>query len=254
MGLLDFLGLGSGPMSDKSIEKTAKLASNPYAQPDVRREQMDKLLRDGSDAAIRGLLQRFTVSSSQAIADEEEKRYLVDELVKLGDKSVPLLLEYLRREKNLTFAIAALQRILPRERALTEMLTLLETYGPDDYRSDEQKRQILLVLADYDDEQVWPKFVPYVLDHSDEVRGIALERLFNAARAKKIDATLPGLTAALCEVLTSKEASPRIIRQSAEGVVGLEWALPVPEAQLNDMIASEWMVDKKGFLRRRSRA
>lgn len=252
MGLLDFLGLGSGPMSDKAIEKTAKLASNPYAQPDVRREQMEKLIKDGSEAAITGLLQRFTMASTQAIADEDEKRFLVDELVKLGDKSVPPLLAYLRREKNMTFALAALQRILPKERALQEVLALLDVYGPEDYRSDEQKRQLILVVTETNDPAVWPKLVPYVLDHSDEVRGLALEKLFAAAKAKTIDAELPNLRANLSELLVDKNTSPRILRQAAEGMLGLEWPLTTPEVALHETLNSQWLVDKKGYLRKRA--
>src|SRR4051812_21610147 len=115
MGILSFLGLGGSALNEKQIEKISKLGANPFAQSDVRREQMDKLIRDGSDAAIRGLLLRLTVNASQAIADEDEKRFVVDELTKMGDRAVGPILSYLRKETALTFALQALLAILPRE-------------------------------------------------------------------------------------------------------------------------------------------
>ena len=71
MGLMSLLG--KGPMSPKKIDKVAKLASNPFAQPDVRMREMQRLIEDGSDAALRGLLKRFSVNANGAIADEDEK-------------------------------------------------------------------------------------------------------------------------------------------------------------------------------------
>jgi hypothetical protein len=254
MGLLSFLGIGASDLSEKQVDKIAKLAANPFAQPEVRREQMDKLIRDGSEPAIRGLLNRFTVNASQAIADEEEKRFLVDELAKMGDKVVVPLRSFLRKETNLSLAAQVLLRVMPKEEGIAELIGLLDVYSPEDYRSDEQKRQLALILKDQDDARILPALVPYLLDHSDDVRHQVLE-LF-AERASQGDAAAKGegVAAAISELVTSADSSPRIARQAAELAADLpdahKWTLP-PEKPLASVIASEFFIDKKGYVRRR---
>jgi hypothetical protein len=251
MGFFDFLGLGSGGLNDKQIEKIAKLAANPFAQPDVRKEQMMKLIHDGSEAAIKGLLQRFSVNSTQAIADEEEKRFLVDELVHMGDKAVPPLKEYLRKETALSFAAEALMGILPKDQAVTELLSLLDVYGPDDYRADEQKRQLMHILSEEDDERVLASLAPYILDHSDDVRHQVLELFQTRAQAKDKNASTVEVLASISTLLRDQETSPRIARKAAEMVTNLEWQLP-GDGALNAVLDSEFFIDKKGYVRRRA--
>ncbi len=246
MGILSFLGLGQSAMSDKQIEKTAKLAANPFAQSDVRREQMDKLIKDGSEAATRGLLQRLTVNASQAIADEDEKRFVVESLTKMGERAVPPLRAYLRKETALTFALEALLAILPRDAALSELLALFDVYSPDDYRSDEQKKQLVLVLSEYDDPRIIPALVPYVLDHSDDVRHQVLEIL--SLKAKKDDPSLPAVLEAVSQLVRGDAASPRIARQAAEIAAKNEWALP-GTGNIAKVLEDEMQIDKKGFVR-----
>ena len=68
MGLMDFFG---GPLSEKKIEKISKLASNPFAQPDIRMREMMRLLSDGGPGALRGVIKRFAANANGAIADED---------------------------------------------------------------------------------------------------------------------------------------------------------------------------------------
>src|SRR6478609_7318824 len=100
MGLLSFFG--KGPLSDKRIAKVAKLASNPFAQPDVRMREMQRLIDDGSDAALRGVLKRFAANAQGHIADEDEKKWLEDALVAHGDDALGPLRDYIATEEKLT--------------------------------------------------------------------------------------------------------------------------------------------------------
>jgi hypothetical protein len=253
VGILSFLGLSGGALSEKQIEKISKLAANPFAQSDVRREQMDKLLRDGSDAAIRGLLLRLTVNASQAIADEDEKRFVVDELTKLGERAVGPLKAYLRKETALTFALQALLAILPKEQAIGELLALFEVYGPDDYRADEQKKQLVLVLAEQDDARILPTLVPFLLDHSDDVRHHVLEIFHARAKKGSAAACAPEVLAQVAQLVRGDHASPRIAKQAAEIAAEREWMLP-GDAEIAKVLEGEYFLDKKGYVRRRAPA
>lgn len=67
MGLLSIFG--KGPLSDKRIDRISKLAANAFAQPDVRMREMQRLLDDGTPAAIKGVLRRFAANAQGHIAD-----------------------------------------------------------------------------------------------------------------------------------------------------------------------------------------
>jgi len=241
---MSFLGLGASDLTEKQIDKISKLAANPFAQPDVRREQMEKLIRDGSEASIRGLLQRLTVNASQGIADEDEKRFVVEELIAMGKKAVPPILQFLKRETNLTFAAHALLGILPKDEGLGELLALFDVYSPDDYRSDEQKRQLVLLFKEHDDPRIAPALVPYLLDHSDDVRHQVLEYF---AEKKMFDSTV---AAAVGQLIRDKDTSPRIARQAAEIAADHDWQL-AGDSTINGVLDQEFFLDKKGFVRRR---
>ena len=53
---------------------------NPYCQPDVRKREMCRLLDDEQPAALRAVLKRFNFNSNGGIADEEEKKWLENQL------------------------------------------------------------------------------------------------------------------------------------------------------------------------------
>jgi len=253
--MLSFLGIGSADLSPKQIEKIAKLAANPFAQPDVRKEQIQRLFRAGTPEAIRAALGRFAVNASQAIADEDEKRGLVTDLVGVGKAAVEPLKDYLRKETALTFAAQALVQILPHDEAVGELLAVLDVYPPEDHRSDEQKRQIILLLSGENDARILPALAPYVMDHSDDVRHHAIELFATEARKKNPLASSEEVRRYFGELLRDKNTSPRIVRQAAEIVAELEWQLPgtTDSTPLSSFVGEEFFIDKKSFLRRRAK-
>ncbi len=253
MGMLSFLGLGGGELSPKQIEKISKLAQNPYAQADVRKEQIQKLLNAATPESIRAALGRWTVNASQAIADEDEKRDLVAQIAGLGEASVEPLKDYMRKETALSFAIEALAKILSPEQTIAEVLAVLDVYPPDDHRSDEQKRQIILFLAGENDPRILPKLAPYIGDHSDDVRTHALDVFAEQARKKNPVASSEEVRRETGALLRDKNTSPRVAKKAAEIAAELEWSLPetTDETPLSSFISNEFFVDKKGYLRRR---
>src|SRR5687768_9217397 len=102
MGLFDVLKRGS------PIERAQKDLREPYAQPEVRRAAMGKLLELATEEAYSALLVRFTFNCHGHIADEAEKRDLVDELVKVGRPAIEPLRRFIEKEKAVQFPIRAI--------------------------------------------------------------------------------------------------------------------------------------------------
>ena len=104
---------------------------------------------------------------------------------------------------------------------------------------------------DLDDQQVLPQLLPFLHDHSDDVRWAVLELLEQAG--KLLPSVDPRVQAALPEMaslLVEGGASARIVRRCAEVLVNLGWALPPPLPTLPASLGVGFHLDKKGILRR----
>src|SRR4051812_25609807 len=110
MGLLDSIFGGDKP-SPKNIEKLVVRVKQRYAQPEYRREAMERLLGWNTPEAITGALSRFSVVAQSPHWDEEEKRWLVDELATRGEPARQALKAFLAKENHVAFAAKALEKL-----------------------------------------------------------------------------------------------------------------------------------------------
>lgn len=244
---------GRGPMSDKKIDKIAKLASNPFAQPDVRKKEMQRLLQEGTETAYRGVLKRFSSNANGQIADEEEKKWLEDEIVEIGASIREPLREYIRSNKTLSYALRAYERIFGLDEALQFFLSVLNEHGPEAYREAEAKQQLALALSEHaDDAAVIDGLVPFLEDHSDDVRWAVLDALDSALSAGSLsDHTSTRYAETMGRILTDDSTGPRVQRRIAEFVMQRKWRLPLGGDDVCPLLEEHYFVDKKGYLRRR---
>lgn len=245
---------GRGPMSEKKIDKIAKLASNPFAQPDVRMKEMQRLLQEGTDPAYRGLLKRFAANANGQIADEEEKQWLEDAIVDVGDSIQEPLEEYIRANKTLSYALRAYERIFGLDRAIAFFLEVLNRHGPEAYREAEAKQQIALVLAEHaQDHRVLDGLLPFVEDHSDDVRWAVLDAVEGAASEGHLsDEDKARYIEAMSRILLDDATGPRVQRRVAEFLKDKGWSVGLPEGEVCPLLDENYFVDKKGFVRLRS--
>lgn len=253
MGLLDFFG--RGPLSQGKIDKIAKLAANPFAQPDVRMREMQRLFNDGSLPALRAVLKRFAANAQGHIADEDEKKWLEDRVVEEGERALEPLAEYIEVEDKLSYALRAFRRIAGPEKTTEHLIGLLKKKGPDDYRSGEAKLQVLLELTELGvGEAELAELAPFLLDHSDDVRWAVMDLFARAAEKATLAPPLRDAAAAkLGVIVTNEEAGPRIQRRAAELLADLEWVVPGDAEKLVSVLDEAFFLDKKRFVRRRSK-
>lgn len=234
MGILDFLK----PKSP--LEKNAKAVKEQYSQPEYRREAMDKLFAMGTDEAYKALLARFTVTASGQIADEQEKRELVDRLVEVGEEVLGPLKEFIKSEQTIVFPIQALARILGREEALAFLIETLKQYEPLDHRSIKAKITLITSLTDLAGPEHAQIFVPYLDDHDDDIQFntiVALEKFAD-----------PETREALAKVCCGDEHAQRIQRRAAQALVELGWNVKPFYDDFNEELKSEYLLGKKGVL------
>ncbi len=226
------------------VEKAAKQVREPYAQPDYRRGAMDKLFEIGSEEAYTALLGRFTINASGHIADEDEKRELVERLIGAGAAVVKPLERFIASEKNIAFPVKALIGIVGREQGLSFLLETLRAYEPLDHRSTQAKTTLIGTIAELAGPAQASALAPYVGDHHDDVQMAAIEALERLASEDTAGALL-----AAC----SEDAhAARVRRRAAQALAELGW--PVREAfeRFDAELKGEYQLGKKGELVRRA--
>ncbi len=244
--------LGRGPLSSKKIARVAKLAANPFAQPEVRMREMQRLLQDGSGGSLDGVLRRFAANAQGQIADEDEKKWLENALVELGEPALLPLQAYIAQGDKLTYALRAYRRIAGDEAATALFLATLAAYGPEDHRASEAKLQLVWQLSeDLGNASVLPALLPFLHDHSDDVRWAVLELIERAGTHGDIDVRLQAeLTPTLAELVAVDGASARVAQRTAEVLTQLQWTLPAAPT-LAASVAPSFQLDKKKILRRK---
>jgi len=239
MGLLDSL-FGDKP-NQKSIDKLISKVKEVYAQPEYRREAMDKLLTFGTPEALAGVLMRFTVVVQSPHWDEEEKRWLVDELATRGEPAKQALTVFLGKDDHVAFAAKALRRLSPStESWVADLVTALQRRPPDDHRTSQGKAELINQLRDAEAKGVLPAIFPYLNDHADDVQmaGLdAVEKLHGLAADDDKAAACDALRA----VIGDDTRSARVLRQAAGTMAVLKVAVD-PTKPLVAAVAEDFVV------------
>lgn len=234
MGLLDFLKTDD----KKKIEGLVKKVKEPYAQPEVRQEALEALFKMATPEAYAGALKRFTYVCQSLHWDGEEKKWLMDNLVKVGLAAVPPLQEFVHTDDNVNLAFRALERIVPAEQSQQILLSALKARSPEDYRRTQAKLELIDHLGTRKGDTVlWEAVVPYLEDHSDDVRTKLLEVIegwnWEAAGAS------------VARMLADDTLSARVHRQAAQCLCALKVRLN-PAPTLPSAAAEDYAVDGDG--------
>jgi hypothetical protein len=238
MGLFDFFS--SKPSTDAILGQVRK-AKEVYAQPEYRRMAMEKLLKWGTPESLQGLLERFSVVVQSPHWDEDEKRWLVDELIKIGKDCLPILREFVLKKNEVNYALLAYRKIIGDDHAYMEFLVeALKSRPPSDHRSVQSKQELIAALSEFGDRSTDELLVPYLDDHSDDVQCAAIDAVKDSDK-DMVRNKLIGL-------LGSEVHSARVIRSAANVVAHRNFELG-ENTKLSDVVKEDFMIES-GVLKR----
>lgn len=236
MGIFDFL---KGKPSKDAILAQVRKAKEVYAQPEYRRMAMEKLLKWGDDESIKGLLERFSTVVQSPHWDEDEKRWLTDELIKLKERALPILRDFILEKNDINHALLAYRTIVNNDQTYVAFLKeALLARPPSDHRSVVGKQEIIAQLAEFRDDSLISLLIPYLDDHSDDVQCAAIDTLAPFGH--------PLAQTKFVSMLGSDSHSARVLRKVAQVVS--QHKLPVnSDAKLNEVILEDYKI-AAGFL------
>ena len=213
--------IGGDKPTPKNIDKQVGKVKERYAQPDFRRMAMEKLLEWGTPEALDGVLQRFTVVVQSPHWDEEEKRWLVEELAERGEPVREALSRFLRRENHIAFAAKTLKRVVDHDTYVQELIEALKARSPEDYRSVQAKQELIAALGEETGGPELEVLLPYLDDHGDDVQCAAIDVI----EARKVESAYPRLT----EIITEDLHAGRVVRHAAAAIARL--GIPIDPAK-----------------------
>jgi hypothetical protein len=240
VGLKELFGGGT---AKSKIDKHVKVITNPYTQSVDRYAAMEKLLADGSDEALVGLMKRFTVVATKSIEDEEEKGWVYRQLSGLGAKVLPALKQFCLESENVAWALRILEDVASESQEWEVLDAMLERHPPEYARDPKTKLQILTHVAEIDDPHVVDTLMKYLEDPDEGVRFFAVEQLVDIAEER---AKAP-LVARLGD---PKEDSIRLRTRVLEGLATLGWDVSEHLAVITANLGNEHAVSKGKVVRR----
>lgn len=222
MGLKEFFFGRKDPADGraKKIVKAEQKITNMFIQAADRQYFLDQLRADGSQDAARVLLKRFASQCENLTVDRDEKEMTCHFLVAMGEFAVDPIKDYLRRnDEFVNWPLRALRELLSPDDFTLFITELLTKIGPDYVRHPERKEQLILLAKSLSSPDVTRSLLPYVTDHNETIRFLAVDTLIHFAD--------PIATEPLIEALPEEE-SQRVITRVLDGLASLQWTIPEP--------------------------
>ena len=224
------------------IRRAAKTLTERYAQPEPRMDAAERLVRIGTPEAIYQLARRFTITSGNLEQDDQEKRWVRDLLVELGEKGVPPLQRYIRNHDELTWAMDALSKLLSPEELVRFLGDVLQDGDPVAIRGSKAV-QILNFLGGITSEEVSAVAARCLRSSDDTVRIAAVAVL----RHYQDPATRDDLLEAL---VSEEEDSARVRIAISDLFVETEWEVRGHRPAVERVLPDGFRISSRGRILR----
>lgn len=180
MGLLDIFAKKDSPAA---IKKHAARVANKRSQTPDRWESIKALREAGGQAAAEALLPRFDYKVDPSISDREEKDYVVECLVHMGEAALPAVRAHLHNSDSIAWPLRVLTQLLDEDGVVTELLAVAADMSAEYERFPEKKIQVLAELEERRDPRIAPAVLPFVRDMNENARYHAVGALLRQEEA-----------------------------------------------------------------------
>lgn len=203
--------------SEREMEKLGRIVRDKMSQNYDRQQAIEELGRIGTAEAVGALLRRFDWTLDPSITDQEEKESAAQGVISAGEEALEPLRAYCTRAESITWPLRILEQIVPPERVVEELLSILDEFDTDYVRNAEPKVQLISTLSEYSSEEVREAVEPFLADANEAVRFHAVTTTFAMNNQESVPALLDVL---------SEEESLRVKNRIAQGFTERKWKIP----------------------------
>ena len=244
MGLKSFLSKDG--RKERAVSKAAAKAANNKIKPDDRKPALYTLAEDGGELAVEGLLTRLTYNyETNIVADEEEKHFVYETLVGMGERILPQLKEHLAKAPTLSWGLRILGEVCDRDTTWSVIEQMLRRFDPGYERDPSRKQQLLTYFNEFGDERAVAASLPFLDDHDETVRYIVIDGIFEKHYEEARDALLTIL-------VDEAEESMRLKNRIIVGFEETGWIVKGYRGTIEKLLQqhfSDHVVDGKGRIR-----
>jgi hypothetical protein len=205
--------------TEKKISKYAQKIRNKDTPVEERGAIAEWLAEEGSPEAIVALLGRFEMTYEHSMKDQQEKAFVTDLVLELGDASIGPLEVFLRRSKTFARPIDCYEKLAGTDQAKALILELLDIEFNKSGLKPGKKRHLLIKLADYSGLDVTRSAVRFMDDFDEGCRYAAVEVLAAQEETDEIRAAL------LAVLADPNEDSGRVKHRVGELAAARAWPL-----------------------------
>ena len=218
MGLFDLFKGKTGsdkaasaqPAVDKNVARLGRVAGDKHAQNYDRIEAIEALARTPSAESAEALLRRFTFHIDPSITDQEEKDAALRGILAAGEAAIEPIRAFSARAASLTWPLKILKELVPADRYVDELVSLLNRFDTEYARNTDPKQQLIAELEHHKTPTARGAVVRFLEDVNEPIRFCATGTLF----AQDDDASIVPLV----KMLVAEE-SVRVKNRVAEGFV-----------------------------------
>lgn len=238
-----FLGIFGKKDGGGAVRKHAERVANKRAQAYDRWESIQALAQVKSKEAVEALLPRFTFYVEPSITDQEEKDATFAAIVDAGAVGLEPVVAFLKKNASISWPVKILDRIVPPEIVLAQLLDLLAGMDIEYERDPERKIQVLTTLAERKGESVAEAAVRFLSDSNESVRFAAVGAIVGH------DATATYKTAlitCLCD-----DESVRVRNRILDALVAGAISVSPEQARVKARLTSGYSLDSAGVPRKK---
>jgi len=206
---------------------------------------LEILREDGSDEAVYGLLRRFSFVYDKTIEDEQEKHWVEESLIEMGDKVLPMLRKYLIDADSIAWPLRILEKAATSDQIYEILKDLAERNEPGYVRDPSKKIQMLTFMGEHRDSRMSELLVPYLEDMDEGVRFTTVEALIKQKNEAVSREPL------LKHFVKPEEESGRIKIRIADGFADLGWEVKGFRGTVEKLLPDTFLVDGKGHIKRK---
>jgi len=244
MGLLDLF------FETDPLEKHRKTLTNMYMQDSERKFAIEALHEMASEDAIEVLLVRFEETAPNTTVDIEEKEYVYDALVDIGQTTdvdvAGMVTEHLAEsQEKINWPLKVLKDLLAYEEMIEVVEDLLDTCADGFQQNPEKKQELMLQSAELRDRELAQKLVEFLEDPNETIRFLAVDAV---VFQEFDDIIVEPLRERLVE-----DDSLRIVKKIAEEFADhSDWTIPEEEhADVEQALPEEYGIHKEGHIYQR---
>lgn len=242
MGIKELITKYRAKSKASGIRKNIARLADKHQLSENRYAAAEALSNDGSDAAIKGLLQRFNFTYDNSIKDKGEKEYVTRLVLGYGERSIPFIKEYIYKEENIAWPLKILGQLIHRDQVLKFLLTVLNDEDSTFKESVLEKRLDLLnYLAEFKDKEIVDKVISFLTDEEEEVRFKAIEVLGKQGDERAREPIL--------KLFVDENESMRIRMKILEVFLATEWSVSGFRSKVEEMLPEGYYLTKDGVVK-----